>query len=872
MAKLDLSIGQRLAVGFGTVLMLLAILVSFSLYESHRVETLERRLSQLIGPRADAAHAIQQANLRQAVAARSFVLSPAPQLLSEYERAREEGSVALDRLQSLPKDPDGQAIFAPIPALAARYDETADRFVELAGRNVSLAERRAAERELGEIRAGLISRTQQFLDLQVRKRQVAHAELLEMQIVSSRIFVILTLLMFGIGVTTAASTVHAVRAPVVRLLKVTTALEAGDFGEALALQKKGPEEGLAAGKPRDELTALSRAVAHMAVILQRREQRLEADAAVSAALAASIDLEAISSEALAQIVGHAQCELGAIYLRGAEPETLQRVAGYALDGAAPWLRVGEGVPGQAVARKAPVVVRGIPKDAPFQLRFGFEDVPPRTIAAVPLLFQGEAHGVILLGSVRDLPEETLRFVEQSARSLAVSLQNAATHAEVSRLAAELQDKNEELEAQNEELQAQSEEIQAQNEEIQAQNEELHNLTDEVHSQNEHLQHVAEQLAEADRQKEQFLAMLGHELRNPMAAIRNAVAVLRAASPQTPAWARALNVIERQLRHEGRIVDDLLDVSRINRGKIELQRQPVDLVRVVREASQDFGPAARDAGLAWQVELPEMPVWVHGDPTRLAQVVTNFISNAIKYNREGGKVTVRVAETAGMRVTVSVRDTGIGIAPEVLPRVWDAFVQDRRSLDRSQGGLGLGLALVRGLVELHQGQVEVRSDGLGCGSEFCFHLPVVTAPEAPSAPQPDKPAVVSSDRPVSLKILVIEDNVDAAETLQDLLELNGHQVELAATGDEGVALAATVRPHVILCDIGLPGMDGYAVAGQLRANPETAELPIIALSGYGQAEDRRRAREAGFDQHLVKPIDPEELGRLLAALPVGPSNA
>lgn len=872
MTKLDLSIGQRLAIGFGTVLMLLAILVAFSLNASGRVEFLERRLSQSIGPRADAAHAIQEANLRQAVAARSYVLSPQPELLDEYEQAREESVVALERLQSLPKDADGQVIFARIPDLAARYDEATDGFVGLAGRNVTLAERRAVERELGKVRATLISHTQQFLKLQIRKRQNAHAALLETQSLASRIFVILALLMFGIGIATAASAVQAVRMPVIRLLKVTTALEAGDFREAVALQKKGPEEGMAAERPRDELTALSRAVAHMAVILQRREQRLEADAAVSGALAASIDLEEISSEALAQIVAHAQCELGAIYLRGPKPEVLERVAGYALDGVASTLQVGEGIPGQAVARREPVVVRSIPKDAPFRIRFGFEEVPPRTVAAVPLLFRGEAHGVILLGSVRDLPDEAIRFVEQSARSLAVSLQNAVTHAEVTRLAAELQDKNEELEAQNEELQAQSEEIQAQNEEIQAQNEELQNLTDEVHSQNDHLQRVAEQLVEADRQKEQFLAMLGHELRNPMTAIRNAVAVLRAASPQSPAWSRALNVIERQLRHEGRMVDDLLDVSRINRGKIELQRRTVDLARVVREASQDCVAAVRDAGLQWQVEVPDSPVWVSGDSTRLAQVVTNFVSNAIKYNREGGTVTVRLEENAGSQVTVSVRDTGIGIAPEVLPRVWDAFVQDRRSLDRSQGGLGLGLALVKGLVGLHDGQVEARSEGLGHGSEFLFHLPVVPAPEGGQDPGAETPAAASPDRPVSLRVLVIEDNLDAAETLRDLLELGGHQVELAGTGREGVAAAATFRPDVVLCDIGLPGMDGYAVARELRANPATAALPLYALSGYGQAEDRRRAREAGFDHHLVKPIDPEELGRILAALPADPPIA
>ncbi len=372
--------------------------------------------------------------------------------------------------------------------------------------------------------------------------------------------------------------------------------------------------------------------------------------------------------------------------------------------------------------------------------------------------------------------------------------------------------------------------------------------------------VEEALRESGAAKDRFLAMLAHELRNPLGALSNALHVMRSAQPGTLPWNRAMDIVDRQVRHQSQLLNDLLEVSRLTRGKAELRRQTLDLVRLVEETVEDSRGAVEQAGLSLELDLPGgpgRPVWVEGDPTQLAQVLTNLLTNAAKFTRTGGRVTVRAAEDeAARRALVTVTDTGIGIAPDMLPQVWEVFSQEDRSLDRTQGGLGLGLALVRGLIELHGGEVRAESEGSGRGSSFTFELPTVEPP--PEA----EPAAEPEPGQGSLRVLVIEDNRDAAETLGDLLGLFGHEVELAHTGPQGVEAARRLRPDVVLCDIGLPGMDGYAVARQLRQDPETAGLRLVALTGYGRDSDRRQAEEAGFDLHLVKPVGPAELKKLL----------
>jgi PAS domain S-box-containing protein len=376
---------------------------------------------------------------------------------------------------------------------------------------------------------------------------------------------------------------------------------------------------------------------------------------------------------------------------------------------------------------------------------------------------------------------------------------------------------------------------------------------------EELRQQAAELAEADRRKDEFLAMLAHELRNPLTPIRNAMELMRrcAGDPQTVE--RTRGVVERQVHHLARLIDDLLDVSRITRGKIWLRYEWVDLARLVRELVEDARTALEAAGLTLLLELPRAPVSVWGDPIRLAQAVGNLLQNAAKFTDRGGRVTVCVApDPAGHQAAVMVRDTGIGIAPEVMPHLFQPFVQADRSLDRSRGGLGLGLALVKGLVEMHGGEVHVQSAGPGQGSEFALLLPLAQAPVEPR----ELPAPAGS-APRPCRILVVEDNPDAAETLRDLLELSGHEVAVAYSGPSGVATAREFWPEVVLCDLGLPGMDGCAVAAELRRDPATAAARLIAVTGYGQEEARRRCREAGFDLCLTKPVDPEQLERLLA---------
>jgi PAS domain S-box-containing protein len=376
-------------------------------------------------------------------------------------------------------------------------------------------------------------------------------------------------------------------------------------------------------------------------------------------------------------------------------------------------------------------------------------------------------------------------------------------------------------------------------------------------------HLYRDLQEADRRKDEFLAMLAHELRNPLAPIRNAVQVLKLLGLAHPQLGQVRDMIDRQVAHLARLVDDLLDVSRITRGKILLRKEHLDLLPLVRTAVEDHRRMLEGTGLKLVVELPDRPLWVEGDPTRLAQVVGNLLHNASKFTDAGGRVAVRLqAEAGGTEAVLGVRDTGIGMDADMLRRLFEPFSQADRSIDRSRGGLGLGLALVKGLVELHGGSVRASSPGPGQGSEFIVRVPLSRATQWEAGAMSDRPWWVKS-----LRVLVIEDNWDAAESLRLLLELSGHEVVVTHNGAAGVEAARRQQPDVVLCDIGLPGgMDGYAVARALRADPEQSVATLIAVSGYGQEEDQRRARQAGFDRHLTKPVDPQVLAHLLEMLP------
>lgn len=368
------------------------------------------------------------------------------------------------------------------------------------------------------------------------------------------------------------------------------------------------------------------------------------------------------------------------------------------------------------------------------------------------------------------------------------------------------------------------------------------------------------LEEADRSKNQFLAMLSHELRNPLAPIRNSLYILDRAAPGGEQARRAQTVIDRQVVHLTRLVDDLLDVTRISRGKIQLRRERLDLCDVVHRAIEDNRWSFEQNGVELQVTVSEVPLWIDGDQTRIAQAIGNLLHNAAKFTEPEGKVTISVEGNVSLRqAIVRIRDTGVGIAPEMLPRVFEPFAQADTTLDRSKGGLGLGLALVKGLVEMHDGTVSVESDGLGKGAEFTVRLPLEGV-ELPAA-APVRSAVAGGPR----RVLVIEDNVDAAESLREVLEIEDHTVELAFSGAEGIEKARVFQPEVVLCDIGLPGMDGYEVARAMRSEPALRSVALVALTGYAGPDDVVRSVEAGFDHHLAKPPSMEKLEQILASL-------
>jgi PAS domain S-box-containing protein len=365
----------------------------------------------------------------------------------------------------------------------------------------------------------------------------------------------------------------------------------------------------------------------------------------------------------------------------------------------------------------------------------------------------------------------------------------------------------------------------------------------------------EALEQADRRKSDFLAMLGHELRNPLGAVRSAIHVLQAKGPPDPPLVRARGIIARQVGHMARLLDDLLDLSRIELGKLTLVAEPLDLVALVRQVVADHGAAIAEAGVEVVLSLPEVPWATHGDPTRLAQIAGNLLSNALKFSARGGRVDVTLDATHDEAV-LSVRDDGVGIAEEALEHIFEPFVQaERGEPARGDGGLGLGLALVRGLTALHGGTVHAESQGLGRGARL-----VVRLPRREPAPRAERTSARGS---TSRRVLLVEDNADAAEMLALLLELQGHEVVRASDGTEALEQARVASPDVVLCDIGLPGaMSGYDVARALRAAPESRHARLIALTGYGQEQDRRRALEAGFDVHVSKPLDPARIGELI----------
>jgi PAS domain S-box-containing protein len=370
------------------------------------------------------------------------------------------------------------------------------------------------------------------------------------------------------------------------------------------------------------------------------------------------------------------------------------------------------------------------------------------------------------------------------------------------------------------------------------------------------------LKEADRRKDEFLAMLAHELRNPLAPVLNALHLLTMPGADAAVVGRARDVMKRQVHHLVRLVDDLLDVSRIMRGKIELRKEPVDLADVVARAVEAAQPVIESRGQELTVRLPPEPVRLEADPVRLAQVVGNLLNDSAKFTAGAGRIELTAARE-GEEVVVRVRDTGVGIPTDLLPQVFDAFVQADRSLDRSQGGLGIGLTLVRRLVELHGGRVEAHSAGPGRGSEFVVRLPALPPQAAGARAGAGGRGAEAAPAVPRRRVLVVDDNANTADSLALLLRLAGHDVRVAHDGSSALEAARAERPDAVFLDLGMPGMDGYEVARRLRQESGLEGVRLVALTGWGKDEDRRRTREAGFDQHLVKPADLPAVQAVLA---------
>jgi PAS domain S-box-containing protein len=373
--------------------------------------------------------------------------------------------------------------------------------------------------------------------------------------------------------------------------------------------------------------------------------------------------------------------------------------------------------------------------------------------------------------------------------------------------------------------------------------------------------LAEQaLRDADRRKDEFLAMLGHELRNPLSPILTAVALLERSGSTDQTVTSATRIIGRQAGHLNDLVSDLLDVARITTGKITLRKENCEMGGVIQRAVEQTRALIEAKGHRIDIETPSAPVYVYGDLSRLTQIVSNLVNNAAKYTEAGGGVIGLRVSADGPDIFVTVTDNGMGIVPEVIPHIFDLFTQSRRSLDRAEGGLGIGLTIVRRLVEMHGGQVTARSEGTGKGSVFTVRLPRSISAAAPGVAARRRAA--DRQTPLTRRILIVDDNLDAANTLAMVLRMDGHEVDSVHDGLQVVAKAREFRPQVILLDLGLPGLSGLEVARQLRASTDLNGVTLIALTGYGQEEDRRLTHATGFDHHMVKPVDLEQINALI----------
>lgn len=869
----DWTIARRLGVGFAIIAIVLIVLLAAVWRWNEQSARAQAEYTQRVAPFGQATQDLDRRVLGLAIGVRSYLLSPGPEALQRFQANVEAVASGLERVTALTTDAEDAAIARELAPQVRAYVGDASRLVSEVGMGASQIEGR--ERALTEVRGTVeatLTRLAQRYDVRTT------AAIAEMELARTRsargmvVAAALSLLMLCI---VAFATVRAISQPARDLVGAAAALEQGDPLPALALR----DETLArhGGEPQSEMPRLALSFASAAKAIDRRESRLRADGAVAVAAGSSLVETDVATAALAVVCDHVRAQVGVMYSVSEDGVHLMPVATHGVDARLTPVATGEGIPGRAARDRKTVTVRDLAADTVYLVKCGFAEASPRTIVATPLVAHGSVIGVLLAASLHDLDAEALAFIEGAARQIAAGLENVRSHARNVKLVADLaasnlrvQTQNEELQAQNEELQSQTEEIQAQNEELQSQGEEIHAQNDQLKLQTEQLERHAAALAESDRRKSEFMGVLAHELRNPMGAISNALFALSRAGVDVGMRERAEGIVRRQTRVLGRLIDDLLDITRIASNKVRLQQEPLDLADVVREVVTDSRELIEAAGMTVNMALPDEKLVVIGDRVRLGQVLGNLLDNAGKFS-ERGTVTLTLRRRSGMpQAEILVRDNGIGIDPAILTKLFQPFSQADTSLARRRSGLGLGLALVKSLAEMHGGEVSVRSDGLGQGAEFTIRLPLASA-SIPSAP-PEMSPLPGSKEPASSvakrprRVLIIEDNPDAAASLRDALRLLGHAVHVAHDAPEGIAAAREFRPDVVLCDIGLPTMDGYQVAAKLRADPHLRSMFLIAITGYAAPDDQERAARAGFDRHFGKPPDIERLDRLLQDMP------
>lgn len=878
------SISKRLSLGFGLILFLFFVQIGAAIWLFHGIQQLESKQNNYILPNAELASDGKIQTLKMAVMLRNYLVFSDSNAQEEFWDSMRTSREAIKQLVNSPKEADDQALFNDIPELAERNWRAAEELSSLVPQRneEKLAER---ERQLSKTRDKLLKKLKTFYKYQQAKLlQNVNA----LQKAEQRFLVILLTIggvIIILGSTMAFHTISAIRRPIEQLVNATRALQRGEFEPArmLPVSNFSNRNRLVVS----ELHELAESFISMSETLQQRERRLTADSRLLESLSSSLDTPNIVDHALQLMINYSESAAGVIYLVDMRMETLQRLATYALSTVPETIQFGEGIPGEAVNRRQTIMVQNIPSDTPFQLFLGVDRIPPRAILSVPIIFGDELLGVVVLASLREIDKDIILFTEYASRQLGVSLKNAFAHNNVAQLARELEDKNQSLESQAEVIQAQNEELQSQAEELQTQNEKLHSQAEELQAQNEELhqmnralqeskeraQCLLQDLKENDHQKDQFLAMLAHELRNPLGALSNAVYLLgKMPMDKSRQLIQIHEIMARQVKQQTRLLDDLLDTSRMVRGLIELKKELLDVTQLVKQAIDDHRNELEENNRQLLVTIEPQALWVNGDPARLTQVVSNLLDNAYKFTRAGDHIEVTVAaDVKQQRAVVTVKDTGAGIDPILLPKIFSVFTQAEPSLDRKRGGLGLGLALVKGLVELHGGGVNAHSEGRDQGAEFSFWIPLQLIAENRRTSEDDTHSNQQlsqgsdSTNQADSRILIIEDNQDAATSLQDLLELHGYYVEIAYSGPSGIEAARKFKPEIILCDLGLPEMDGYAVARELRKDPLLNSVRLIAISGYGQAEYKQMSKEAGFDLHLIKPVAVDVLRGLLAKL-------